>query len=68
MGIPRLRLKVEAKGASQKGELDYLFLAFGWRSLQMELKEVTAARVMGPSECLRVPSCGLAVVRSLHSL
>lgn len=29
MGIPRLGLKVEAKGTSRKGELGYLFLAFG---------------------------------------
>lgn len=55
MGIPRLGLKVEAKGTSRK-ELGYLFLAFGWRSFQMELKEVTAARVGGP---VRMPESAL---------
>lgn len=56
MGIPRLGLKVEAKGTSRKGELGYLFLAFGWRSSQMELKEVPAARAGGP---VRMPETAL---------
>lgn len=62
MGIPRLGLKVEAKRTSRKGELGYLFLAFGWRSFQMELKEVTAARAGGhvkmPESALVWISCG----------
>lgn len=59
MGIPRLGLKVEAKGTSRKGELGYLFQAFGWRSLQMELKEVTAARAGGP---VRMPESALLMI------
>lgn len=56
MVIPRLGLKVEAKETGRKGELGYLFMAFGWRSLQMELKEVPAAKAGGP---IRMPENAL---------
>lgn len=69
MGIPRLGLEVDAKRTSRKEELGCFLLVFGWRCLQMERKEVPAAKAGGAqSECLRAPPCGSAVVRLLDSL
>lgn len=72
MVIPRLGLKIEAKGTGGKGELGYLFMAFGWGSLQMELKEVPAAKAGGP---VRMPenvlvwiSCGQTAIQPVKCL
>lgn len=71
MVISRLGLKVEAKGIGRK-ELGYLCMAFGWGSLQMELKEVPAAKAGGP---IRMPenalvriSCGQTASQLVNCL
>lgn len=61
-----------SKGTGRKGELGYLCMAFGWGSLQMELKEVPAAKAGGP---IRMPenalvriSCGQTASQPVNCL